>query len=100
MPAPPLPIPERLRCCEQPTSVAAIEEVLRQSDLFRSTLYTHYPVAELVCVCEFFAIPGEMLACHPNPCFLPVKPVQFDQVAEHDITQFVIFYWRFSCVAA
>ena len=46
---------------------------------------------KIVGVFQVFAVPGQMLAGHSNTCIFPVKPVQFAQVAEHNITQFICF---------
>ena len=56
--------------------------------MFGSTFDTHCPMAKLVCICEVFAVPGQVLSSHPNAPLFPVKTVQFAQVAEHNITQF------------
>ena len=45
-------------------------------------------MTEILGVVEVLAVPGQMFAGHSNPGMFPIKPVQFVQVAEHNITQF------------
>jgi len=42
-------------------------------------------------VFQVIAVPGQMLAGHSDTGGFPIKPVKFIQVAEHNITQFIIF---------
>ena len=44
---------------------------------------------EFVGVFQVLAIPGQVFAGHADAGLFPIKPVQFVQVAEHNITQFV-----------
>jgi hypothetical protein len=77
----------RLRS-EQNTSIVTIEVLLRESDLFLSTLYANDPVPIVVCADYILAVPGQMLACHPDTGGFPIEPVHGFQVANHNITQF------------
>lgn len=67
------------------------KEIPRKTNLLRSTFNAHYPRPELFCIFQSGAIPGQVLASHPNASYIPIKLVQVAKVVEHDITDVVIF---------